>query len=372
MLKLKHMLKVCLREQPEVLQKLKNLEWFGVNCYYKIINVIGNVLFRFCPIKSNRIVFINFGGSGYGGSPKYITEALLRTNKELDLVWLLTTPKNTNGIPSRVRTVKYKSLRAIYELATAKVWVDNHRKSFFPLKKRNQYYMQTWHGCITPKRMEREIEDTLGDTYVTMAKKDSKMIDCLLSNSTYATKMFKDIFWYNGEILELGIPCEDVYYEKCALRQNVRHILNVSDDDYLVLYAPTFRDNGDVSIYKWDYTKVIASIEKRVKKKVHLLLKLHPNVASAFDNKELPRGVRNVSHYEDMQELLVASDCVISDYSSVSCEFAFQERPVFLYMPDIIEYSKKRSFRFDFESLPYPLAKNENEQIGRASCRERV
>ena len=79
----------------------------------------------------------------------------------------------------------------------------------------------------------------------------------------------------------------------------------------------------------------------------------------------MPRGVRNVSHYEDMQELLVASDCVISDYSSVSCEFAFQERPVFLYMPDIIEYSKKRSFRFDFESLPYPLAKNENELIMR-------
>lgn len=70
----------------------------------------------------------------------------------------------------------------------------------------------------------------------------------------------------------------------------------------------------------------------------------------------------NASEYDDIQELMVASDVLITDYSNVMFEFSYQKKPCFLYAPDFEEYLQDRELYFEYNTLPYPIA-FDNQQL---------
>ncbi|NLE03910.1 MAG: hypothetical protein GX638_03775, partial [Crenarchaeota archaeon] len=79
------------------------------------------------------------------------------------------------------------------------------------------------------------------------------------------------------------------------------------------------------------------------------------------NNLSYDEKIINASSWPDMQELLAASDMLITDYSNVMFEFSLQKKPVFLYAVDINTYKEERDFYFDLEKLPYPTAQNNYE-----------
>ena len=101
---------------------------------------------RVIPIKQNKIVVSSYDGKGYGDHGKYICNALLAQGADVDIVWLSGNPNDV--FPTGIRPVKFKSLRSIYEQATAKVWIDNKRKKHYVRKRKGQYYIQIWHGGL--------------------------------------------------------------------------------------------------------------------------------------------------------------------------------------------------------------------------------
>ena len=123
--------------------------------WYKYVGAI----FRLLPVKKGRIVAENFFGKGYGDNPKYIYDELL-INPELELVWLI--KKNTDTeFPVGVNVVKRGTLKELYYLATAQVWIDNSRKHYGIRKRKGQMYIQTWHGGIALKKIEKDVENSL-------------------------------------------------------------------------------------------------------------------------------------------------------------------------------------------------------------------
>lgn len=92
----------------------------------------------FFPIKKNKIVVSNFNGKGYGDNAKYICNYLLEAKAPVDIVWLIDKHwvKENGGCPNSVRTVHVRSFQALFEMFTAKIWIDNCRKSFYPQKER--------------------------------------------------------------------------------------------------------------------------------------------------------------------------------------------------------------------------------------------
>jgi len=117
------------------------------------------VLCRILPVKRNKIVFQSYYGRAYSDNPKYIAEKLRKTGKDIDFVWV------TNGVeepkaPEGFRVVLFRSFKYIYEMSTAKIWVDNSRKEYC-MKKKNQYYMQTWHGGFALKRWKERLKRIL-------------------------------------------------------------------------------------------------------------------------------------------------------------------------------------------------------------------
>ncbi|NHC43572.1 glycerophosphotransferase [Bacillus sp. MM2020_1] len=332
---------------------------------YKINTILKFVLkqlFICLPIKNNKIVITNFGGKGYGCNPKYIAEEILRQNLNYDIVWIL--KKELIGkvkVPSQIRIVEFGSIRHLYELATAKVWIDNERKFFYTPKRENQYYIQTWHGIAALKKIEKDIENQLSPCYITKAKNDSKMIDLLISNSRFHTELYRRTYWYDGEILEIGAPRCEILINDQDISRKVLSYFNIKGRQSILLYAPTFRANSDTAVYNVDFERLIKTLEKKYGGEWIILFRLHPDVSARADSLQYNSKILNATEYEDMNELLLASDILITDYSGCMFDFSIIKKPVFLFAPDIEAYFEERNFYFDIYSLPYPLAENNNQ-----------
>ena len=324
-----------------------------------IINSIRNILyylFSIFPICKNKIFIQNFNGKGYGDNPKYIVEEILRRELDFVLVWAVV-PKLSKGFPQRVKTVPYKSIRAIYEEATAKIWIDNCRKQLYVRKRKEQYYIQTWHGMVNLKKVEKDVEQNLSAYYVKQAKRDSTLINLFLSDSKFSSQLYRSAFWYNGEILECGSPRDDI------LINPVQKHFNIAGNKKIILYAPTFRDNSGVDAYDIDFELILNSLQEQTKEGWIFLVRLHPNISEKSELLSFNESIINVSNYDDMQELMLASDILITDYSDCMYEFALMNKPVFLYAHDHEQYRKERDFYFDIFSLPFPCAVNNNDLL---------
>ncbi|MDV4150404.1 CDP-glycerol glycerophosphotransferase family protein [Clostridium sp. AL.422] len=347
------------------IKKLKGLSIKKIKTRLKIIlDEILFYLFRIFPIKSNKIVFSNFIGRGYGDNPKYIAEEIIKQNLNYDMVWLVDKEiGDVKTIPSEIRVVEYGTFKAIYELATAGIWIDNVRKSEYIRKRKNQYYIQTWHGGLGIKKIEGDVEEALSKGYLNMAKKDSKMIDLMISNSTYLTDLYKRAFWYDGEILECGCPKNDILFNyNKNISEKVHKYYGVSKDKKILLYVPTFRVDGSTDCYNIDFKSVLGTLKEKTKSEWVAIIRLHPNLIDKVDFISYDENIINGTLYPDMVELAIASDALISDYSSCVFDSEMLGIPTFIYASDKESYMNDRGFYFQLEELPFLIAED-NEQL---------
>lgn len=321
------------------------------------------LLFSLCPIQKNKLVIVSYYGADYGDNGKYILEELKRRNEKVDVVWLLKEQLMTaHHLPQGVRPVVYRSIRSVYELQTAGIWIDNARKNYGH-KRKKQLYIQTWHGGPGVKRVEMDVAEELGKRYVRKAKQDSKMCDVMLSNSQFMTDLFSRAFWYDGEIRECGTPRNDVLCtEDPGIREKVRSFYGISGEKKLVLYAPTFRKDKDLSVYDMDLKKCCQRLAERFGGEFVLYLRLHPNISHLASQMELdPEQVVDATLYPDMQELLAGCDCLITDYSSSAVDYTLTGHPCFLYASDIDRYRDNRGYYFGFDQMPWDIAQNDQQ-----------
>ena len=308
------------------------------------------------PVNKKKVVFCSYYGRGYSDNPKAIAEAMLEANTDAKLVWLVKNEKEAATLPEGIEACPYDSVKRIWALATARVWVDNCRK-YDRFKKKNQFYLQTWHG-FPLKRIEKDAIESLPADFERGAIKDSRKTDLLLSNSAFETEVLRRCFWYDGEIAEFGSPRNDVFFNpKPEVLAKVREMFSLPADQKLVLYAPTFRADHSIEAYSLDAQRLHSACCARFGGNWTVLIRLHPNVAQ--QSKELFAydgcTVVDATMYPDMQELLSAADILITDYSSSMFDFALSGKPCFLFALDVGAYTKDRNFYFSLENLPFPL-----------------
>lgn len=315
----------------------------------------------FLPLKQNKVVFVRGCGSGYACNLKYIAEEIIRQKLPYDLVWLV--ERMDTPVPAPIRKVKYNRIRAVYELATARVMINN-TKALYPVRKSpGQTFIYVPHG--QPGCKCAEADAVLSDRYITMSKVHSALTDVFVSMSRYQTQVLKDTFWVpkGAAIWETGFPRNDNFYRDTTLLQHrIRERLKVPQECRVVLYAPTFRDNSEVKAYNLDFHRMLAALEQKTGDKWMVFVTLHSNFnwfskpVYQFDNK-----VWDLSGYEDIHELLLVADACVTDYSSTGLDFSHTRRPVFLYASDIDDYEKMRGLKPMYRQLPFPLARDNDE-----------
>lgn len=325
------------------------------------INILLKI-FYLLPIKKNRILCFNFNGKGYGESPKYIADYLLGQNQNFDLYWVVS-DMNDSSIPKNINKVKYKTFKYFRILYTSKVLINNTRFGLYFDKRKNQLYIQTWHGCLALKKIENDALQKLPDGYSKLMKHDSNMIDIMISNSTFFDKICREAFLYNGKILKIGTPKNDLLINENQrkIKDKVCKTFSVSSKSVLVLYAPTFRNNYSHNPYDVDFDKVKKIIDIRNNSKnCKIIVKLHPLAIGNynFDNNS---SFIDANYFSDIQQLLLSCDLIITDYSSIMFDGLIANKPVILYAKDSEIYNEERGCYFSFEQLPFPFAKNNEE-----------
>lgn len=318
------------------------------------------------PVKQNRIVIDNFGGKGYGDSTKYIADGLIKANSNYDIIWLVDN-LSSYDFPFQIKPVKIDSVCALYMRATAKVWIDNVRHLHPVRKKKQQIYLQAWHAPFGPKKAEADAEVELGERYVKEAKYDGQIADGIISNSKLLDDQFRRAFWLsdNVEILRFGLPRNDFLAQRIgdvAEYQHFRKEFKFDNESLYVLYAPTFRDDYSMDGYRLDFEKIANAFSKRFNKKTKIVIRLHPNVASQSDFINYTDDIINGTIYQDMQELSLACDIIVSDYSSCIFDFAILRKPAFICALDLERYKKTRGLLPEFFGFPFPMAES-NEQL---------
>lgn len=333
------------------------------NIYLKIKKIIIKSLY-YLPVDSKKIVFDNFGGRGYGDDPKYIAEQIRKQHNDLKLIWL--TSDMRIELPPEIKPVKYGTIRAAYHLSTAKIWIDNIKSSIKVEKKPNQYYVQTWHSTLGFKMNEQDAE-LLPEKYIKESKRDAAKTDLMYSNNDFRLDKYKNRYWYNGPVIKCDVPRMSILFE-CpkGLKEKIYTLYPIPKDKKIVLYAPTFRKNSNLELFKMDYEKVLDAIQQKFGGEFILLIRLHPNEATR--SKDLIKGnsdkVFDVSMYPDMQEILAITDILITDYSGCMFDFGFVGRPVFLFAKDVENYRlNERKMYFSIDDVPFTMSENEKDLI---------
>ena len=331
----------------------------------KNINIMSKKSFYYLccmlPIKNNWIIADNFNGNKFDDNPGSIINKLIRNNNKIIIFWTLNNNNFNSELPSRIIRLKYYSFKYVYILARSKVWIDNVRMPINVRKRKKQFYIQTWHGGLGFKKIEKDATDTLTNNYIKCAINDSKNINLLLTNCKWQEDYFRKNFWYDGEILVDGLPRNDILVnnsEHDEIIKKVHQDLNIDKDTKIILYAPTFRNNHSFECYNINFYNLISVLEKKYSCKWKLLIRLHPNMSNyKFDCD----NAIDVTGYPNLNYLLIASNLLITDYSSIIFDFALQRKPALIYATDIDNYKKERGFALDLNSVPFPISTNNEE-----------
>lgn len=320
------------------------------------------------PMDDNVIVFESGQGRHFSDSPRYIYEELVRRGDPRTKVWVY-----DRALPvtdEHTIVVKRHSFGFYWYLARAKFWVNNHTFPHYITRRPKGQYVQTWHG--TPlKRMFLDQEAWFGRDpgYKGRVTEAVRQWSVLVSPSPYATECMRTAYDWTGPVVEVGYPRNDILLDGSAARRaaKVRQLLGIAPDKRVVLYAPTFRDDRPTSRGRFEFTMPLdlAEFHRRFGDDHVLLVRTHVLISNRV---EVPPGaeksVIDVSTYPDIQELFLASDVLVTDYSSSFFDYALLGRPIVFYAYDLENYRDNlRGFYlpYDEATLPGPITRTQDE-----------
>lgn len=320
----------------------------------------GQLLFFWLPLKKNRITVYSMKQHGYSCNLKYLTEYLLNDKPgKFEILWIVKRREdadalNRQGIPV---ALAHSWQHTLWRMKSGIVITNDE---FYPMfrKRRGQQYVNTWHGGINYKKIGYEGLEFTNPIQRLIFQMNNPCPDCFVSGSRSFTQTASDSFRFPKSVfLECGLPRNDLLCRHADLTKaaEIRKALCISAGQRAVLYAPTFRKGGHAPVSALDYRELMRQLKARFGGDWVVLLRQHYFVEEAADC--LPECVRDVSRYEDMQELLLVSDCLISDYSSCMWDYLLTGRPCFVYAPDLAAYrDEDRSFFIPPETWPYPIS----------------
>ena len=324
------------------------------------------------------VYFQTFSGRGYSDSPKAMYEYMMQAPeyKDFRFVWSFKEPEKYAFLANdRTRLVKFRTREDNVALRTAKYWITNYRMLNHQYPRKDQVYVQCWHG--TPlKRLGYDLESSdnvmnSGQEIRSKYRTDAKKFSYIISPSPFCTEKFASA-WnliktkQTHKIIEEGYPRNDRLINTTPEeRTELRKQLGV-DGRKVILYAPTWRDNqhtsGEGYTYKTevDFDKLRAELGDEYV----ILFRAHYLVANSFDFDKYKGFVEDVSSYSDINELYIAADILVTDYSSVFFDYANLRKPVIFYMYDLEQYANElRGFYFSLDELPGPIVKDEDALI---------
>ena len=343
----------------------------------------------FCRVLSllplrRAVVATDTFGKVYGDNTQVLAEKIKQLSPETEVVWI----KNANSryhVADGIKVVSWskglKNLRAIYQYATARIWLDTHTFEPFLRKRKGQLVINTWHGGLGIKKIGTDIEEKAQENRLNDRLIHSvELTDLMISNSVHLTRVLRNAVHYYGPIWECGYPKNDYLLntEPTETKATIQQHFHIPTDHKILLYAPTFREyknkQNHSNIYGLDYKTVQESLQSRFGGSWSIIVRYHPLI----NKKDLPifpdeAGIHDGTDYPYIQPLILIADAFMTDYSSGIFDAALRKIPCFLFALDYRQYLTEHGLYYCYDELPFPSAqsnielqkiiKNYNEEI---------
>ena len=333
-----------------VLNALKKLPYPLLSAWMTLCHAIHGV-------EPDKVFFTSYDGKLYNDNPRAVSEALRAVAPNARQVFRLSGKGMASpDIPDYVQKMPRGGLKTLREMATAKVIVTNAGMKIWMRKFPDQLYVQTWHGDRGFKKVRLDLEPK--NRYFLA---ESKRIDVAVSGSTFASGVFESGFAVKGEILECGCPRNDILLKNPPeVARRTREALGIAEGVRVLMYAPTFRTgtSGSVQDAGLSLERVRETLRRVTGERWVCITRGH------IDS----RGIRSdaqmdVSAWAEPSQLLLISDMLITDYSSIGGDFMLLNRPTLFYMPDLDAYKAERGLYFDPDQSPLLVAHTEDELL---------
>lgn len=351
-------------------------------------SVLSDFLVKIIPVQKGLIVCTSFNGH-YSDSPKAITDAIFNLYPNQNIVWLVS-EKYSVSLPDEVKWARIDSLKGILLRGKAQIIIDNVygmksvelrstgfvRRMCYRIQtllkiKKNQKTYTFWHG--TPlKRMGR---DQIGATIFDFSCNNTTMI----LGSQYNLDIMQRLTFNKINMKLMGTPRNDLLVGiSDKKRARIKEKLGLPADKKLILFAPTFRSDGDGlnnkniersgldQLQMMQFDLLFETLSEKFGGEWALVCRFHYLVESLVDWEDLEskycRQIINGNKHDDMSEYLSCTDILLTDISSSLFDFALTSRPCFLFFPDFEYYNtKERGLYMPLEKLPYAFAQTFDE-----------
>lgn len=280
----------------------------------------------------------SFGGRSAGDNPAAICEDLAAHGVGAPLWWSVV--DGTVRVPAGARPVVVGSPQWVEALRTSRVIVTNDHLPFWFSKREGQHLLQTWHG--TPiKKLLHDAPRAVTLRYRRLMDRQVPQWDLLLAQSPQAGRRLQQALGYRGPVRVGEYPRNVRLLGGAEVRRRVRHELGIAPGQPVILYAPTWRESlrpstgaagcaaahGPGPVGSLDGPRLAELLDAVVLMRSH-----HMNRAGCVP------GMIDVSGYPSVEELMLAADILVSDYSSIFFDFALTGKPAVVYAPDLASY----------------------------------
>ncbi|MGO4385535.1 bifunctional glycosyltransferase/CDP-glycerol:glycerophosphate glycerophosphotransferase [Specibacter sp. RAF43] len=285
------------------------------------------------------LVFESFGGKFCTDSPRALSDELHRQSPNSEIYWSVV--DGSVSVPEYAKTITVGSRDWCQKVQSAKVLINNNNFPHYFRKNPAQFYLQTWHGTPLKKIGLDAPKEYLSASYRRLMSREAEAWDILLAQNEYSAKVFPSAFGYSGPLLVSGYPRNDALQASDApkRREDIRSDLGISASQHVILYAPTWRDHvkGPSGGRGWIGYLDLHEVQQKLGDSYFVLLRAHHNVTVPKDISTNAM-VLDVSDYPELNDLILASDSLVTDYSSIMFDYAITDKPTRFLAPDLNEY----------------------------------
>jgi CDP-glycerol glycerophosphotransferase (TagB/SpsB family) len=295
------------------------------------------------PVRRSRILFLSDSHEGFTDNFRHLRAAIRAEDPDADIRGVFKA-----GLRARRPLVDVLSLPFL--IASSPVIVlDDFYPLIYPLRLRHgTRLVQVWHAAGAFKRVGHSRAGLPGGP-VPGSDIHRNYTDAYVSSETVRADYAEAFGIDHGRVHALGVPRTDTFFDPetvATVRSVTRARYGVEAHEKLVVFAPTFRGNGQLTAYA-DDTADWSAIAEALGHGWRLAIRLHPFTARSATS--MPEGVIDASSDVEMNDLLAAADVLVTDYSSALFEYALLRRPVVLFTPDLDDYATTRAFYRPFD-----------------------
>ncbi|MFI7338539.1 CDP-glycerol glycerophosphotransferase family protein [Streptomyces sp. NPDC050085] len=313
------------------------------------------------PVRQNEAVFTSYWGRGHGCNPGALEEAFREHAPRVRTSWIAT-PEHHHTVPTGTRRLTPGTAAYWTALARSKYLVNNVNFDRRLVKRPDQVFIQTQHG--TPlKKMGLDLQDhpaAARDTDFAQLLRNVDKWDYVLSSNRHSTLTWERVFPASYTTLEYGYPRNDRLWKASSDEvARIRRMIGIPEGAVAILYAPTHRDYRITQRLTLDLERMLRTLGPRFV----ILTRAHHAYAEPLSAATGGRLI-DVSDHPSVESLCLASDALVTDYSSLMFDYACLDRPIVVHADDWEAYEAARGTYFDLRSFPPgAVARSEDELI---------